>query len=182
RLLELGNELLRKDGSLPRFGNSSPDHVIRDLWGLMTAAHSHGLLLSLPRNRMITPLTIYYCADFPSPPSTLTDSPNSSLNNGTSRTLARGNCTTHLKPLPDAVRVLEETPSTETTLRLFPEGGWAFLRSPGLDAELVINGDPGSKTRGHGDCGRGSFELWWRGTVLIREPGNPTYTLPARHW
>ncbi|MCI0417672.1 MAG: heparinase II/III-family protein, partial [Acidobacteria bacterium] len=67
-------------------------------------------------------------------------------------------------------------------IRLYPEGGWTFLRQPELDAELVINGDPRAKTHAHGDCGRGSFELWWRGAVLIREPGNPTYTLPARHW
>lgn len=141
-MLELGNDLLRSDGSLPRFGNSSPDHTIRDLWGLVTAAHIHNLLLSAPRDTRVTPLTIYYC-NAPS-------------------------------PIQSASKV--------ASVRLYPEGGWAFLRRPELDAELVINGDTGSMTRGHGDCGRGSFELWWRGTLLIREPGNPTYNLPARHW
>lgn len=141
-MLELGNDLLRSDGSLPRFGNSSPDHTIRDLWGLMTAAHIHGLLCPVPRDTRVTPLTMYYCNT------------------------------------PSAVQ-----PASSTALvRLYPEGGWAFLRRPELDAELVINGDTVAMTRGHGDCGRGSFELWWRGTLLIREPGNPTYNLPTRHW
>src|SRR6185436_13570014 len=62
---ELGNELLRPDGSLPRFGNISPDHIIEDLWGFLTAAHRMGFLKSKPRHAAITPLTNYYDSSAP---------------------------------------------------------------------------------------------------------------------
>jgi len=183
-MLELGNDLLRGDGSLPRFGNSSPDHIIRDLWGLMAAAHSHGLLLPSPRDNAVTPLTLYYCGDIASSqsvPGTINEINRLSLDKGG----LHGSGGYPNPPTPPSDPLLVpggRTSAGEATIRLYPEGGWAFLRKPELDAELVINGDTRPMTRGHGDCGRGSFELWWRGTLLIRDPGNPTYNLPARHW
>lgn len=144
RFLELGNELLRPDGSLPRFGNSSPDHVVEDLWGFLPAAHRLGFLQSKPRHAAITPLTIYYSGS-------RADNLNASR--------------------PGSQRE-----------SLYADGGWAFLKRPELGVELVIHGDPRKKTYPHGDAGRGSFELWWRGAVLIREPGNVCYGTPSRHW
>jgi hypothetical protein len=142
RFLQLGNELLRPDGSLPRFGNSSPDHTIEDLWGFLTAAHQMGFLRDAPRHSAVTPLTVYY--------------------GGTA---------------------LSSAGPRETRREvLFPEGGWAFLRRPELAVELVIHGDPRKRTYTHGDAGRGSFELWCNGTVLVREPGNVSYATSRRHW
>lgn len=67
-------------------------------------------------------------------------------------------------------------------VKLYSLGGWGIIRDDTMKVDLTIHGDPDVKTRHSGDSGRGTFELWWKGLILIREPGNPTYTLPARHW
>ena len=54
----------------------------------------------------------------------------------------------------------------------FPEGGFAILRSPKWNAELTAHGDGRDTVGPHGDAGRGSYELWWNGHVLVREPGS----------
>jgi hypothetical protein len=142
RMMCLANDMLRKDGTLPRFGNSSPDHNIRDLWGLMGAAYFHGVLPVSPANEMVTPLTIYYCGQVP--------------------------------------RLLK--PKRSNSIALYPAGGWAFLRNETTDVHLAIHGETAPVTRGHGDCGRGSYELFWKDNVVIREPGNVSYFLKRRHW
>ncbi|MBV9743967.1 MAG: heparinase II/III family protein [Acidobacteriia bacterium] len=129
-MFRLANQLLRPDGSLPRFGDNSPDHPIEELWGLLAAAHAYGLLDQGPRHNAITPLTLYYCGSSPS--------------------IAKP------EKMPD--------------LTLYPDGGFAFLRCRGV--ELTAHGDPRSQTAAHGDTGRGSFEIWRRGQVLIREAGS----------
>ncbi|MCU1260032.1 MAG: uncharacterized protein JWO80_2917 [Bryobacterales bacterium] len=134
-MFRLANDLLRPDGSIPRFGDNSPDGPIRELWGLLTAAYQHKLLNELPRHFIITPLTLYY--------------------GGTPYYRGR-----------------TELPTTTTDrTRLYSCGGYAFLRSADGSAEVAVHADPRAETRGHGDAGRGSFELWSRGNVLIREPG-----------
>ncbi|MBK9926019.1 MAG: heparinase II/III family protein [Anaerolineales bacterium] len=65
---------------------------------------------------------------------------------------------------------------------LYHQGGWAFITDTNLDVDLAAHGDPRNETHHSGDAGRGTFELWWKNMILIREPGNPTYTLNARHW
>ncbi len=60
-MLRLADDLLRPDGSLPRFGDNSPDHTVEDLWGLLAAAFAHGLLPVAPAHRLTTMLTRYYC-------------------------------------------------------------------------------------------------------------------------
>jgi len=142
RFLELGNELLRPDGSLPRFGDISPDHAISDLWGFLPAAWQLGHLRVPPRHLATTPLTIYYCGARPQ--------------------------------LPESQGAGHPG--------LYPNGGWAFLRRPELGVELAVHADPRAKTHTHGDAGRGSFELWCRGQVLIRDPGNASYTDTRRQW
>jgi hypothetical protein len=131
-MFRLANELLRADGTLPRFGDNSPDHIVEDLWGLLAAAHYHGLLDETPRHTAITPLTVYYCGLMPD--------------------------------LPCGPAI--------TRSRFYPEGGFAFLSSSLHRAELVVHVDPRPEAQAHGDSGQGSFELWWRGQVLIREPGS----------
>ena len=64
-MFDLANELLRPDGSLPRFGDNSPDRTISDLWGLLAAAFHYGLLSDPPRHRAVTPLTLFYCGVYP---------------------------------------------------------------------------------------------------------------------
>ena len=130
-MFDLANELVRPDGSLPRFGDNSPDRTGTDLWGLLPAAYHYGLLRRPPRHRAITPLTLFYCAVRP--------------------------------VLPEVEDV--------AGLRLFPNGGIAILRSATSAAELVAHGDGRDGVGPHGDAGRGSYELWWKGHVLVREPG-----------
>ena len=130
-MFELANDLLRSDGSMPRFGDNSPDRMIEDLWGLLAAAHGSGLLRTPPRHAAITPLTKYYGE----------------------------------VELPAALEF------AENLTRLYAASGFAFLRRERDQVELAIHADPSSTARAHGDAGRGSYELWWRGTVLIREPG-----------
>jgi Heparinase II/III N-terminus/Heparinase II/III-like protein len=130
-MFALANDLLRSDGSLPRFGDNSPDRTITDLWGLLPAASHHGVLNEYLRHQAITPLTIYYTGD-----------------------ASTSSC---------------KLPGAKT--RLYSQGGYAFLRSPELAAEVTAHADPSPATGAHGDAGRGSFELWWRGRVILREPG-----------
>ena len=132
KMFELANDLLRPDGSLPRFGDNSPDHTIDDLWGLMAAAHHTGILKSAPRHQAVTPLTYLYCG-------------------GTPR-------------LPERKVVSRDA--------IYSRGGFVFLRSADGETELTVHGDPRSEVHAHGDAGRGSFELWWRGQVIVREPGS----------
>ncbi|MBN1564435.1 MAG: heparinase II/III family protein, partial [Anaerolineae bacterium] len=146
-MFDLSNRLVRADGSLPRFGNSSPDHAIHDLAGLMVAAHLHGILQSEPRAKHVTPLTFYYGAAAAS------------------------------APQPDT-----QPESASVQPHFFADGGWAIMSQPALGVELVVHGDTQPKTAAHGDGGRGSFELAWHNTVLIREPGNVSYYDPRRHW
>ena len=63
-------------------------------------------------------------------------------------------------------------PTKASSLRLFPNGGFAILRSPQFNAELTAHGDGRDTVGPHGDAGRGSYELWWNGHVLVREPGS----------
>ena len=133
KMFKLGNDLLRPDGSLPRFGDNSPDHSIEDLWGLMSAAYHHNLLREPPRHRSTTPLTLLYCGDQPH---------------------------------------LPEHAAAPKLISCYPHGGFMFLRSPDRSAEVAVHMDPSSISRGHGDSGRGSFELWWMGQVIVREPGS----------
>jgi Heparinase II/III-like protein len=130
-MFELANELLRPDGSLPRFGDNSPDRIISDLWGLMSAAHHHGLLKNAPRHSAVTPLTFFYCG-----------------------------------------YRSEKAPEVLPTITVFRNGGFAFLRSAELKVELTAHGDSRKGVGAHGDSGRGSYELWWNGNVLVREPGS----------
>lgn len=131
-MFQLANDLLRSDGTLPRFGDSSPDHIVSDLWGLMAAARHHGLLKESPRHPVITPLTVYY----------------------------------------GGIPAQAHASASIQTVRVYPHGGLAFLRSPVSGAELAVHGDPRAGTSVHGDTGRGTFELWWRNQVLIQEPGS----------
>ena len=131
-MFELSNALVRDDGSLPRFGDNSPDATARDLSGLLAAAYFHGFLKSAPRHQAITPLTIFYCG---APPQIRAK---------------KGHASRHL----------------------FPKGGFVLLRSVSLDAELVAHGDERGNAGTHGDTGSGSYELWWKGNVLVREPGS----------
>jgi hypothetical protein len=133
RMFQLSNDLLRPDGSLPRFGDNSPDHPVEDLWGLMSAAYHYGLLHEPPRHRLTTPLTLLYCGEAPR--------------------------------LPGGA-------SLSKSASYYPDGGFMFLKSPDRSAEVVVHMDPSSISRGHGDSGRGSFELWWMGQVIVREPGS----------
>ena len=63
-------------------------------------------------------------------------------------------------------------PVNASTSCLFPNGGFAILRSPEFNAELTAHGDGRDTVGPHGDAGRGSYELWWNGQVLVREPGS----------
>ncbi len=130
-MFELANELLRPDGSLPRFGDNSPDRIVSDLWGLLAAAHHYRLLKNAPRHSATTPLTFFYCGNQP-----------------------------------------EKAPEALATVSVFRNGGFAFLRSAELNVELTAHGDSRKGVGAHGDSGRGSYELWWNGNVLVREPGS----------
>lgn len=61
-MFRLADDLLRADGTLPRFGDNSPDHTVQDLWGLLTAAYAHHLLDRAPRHLAFTSLSRYYGA------------------------------------------------------------------------------------------------------------------------
>ncbi len=142
-MFRLANDLLRPDGSLPRFGDNSPDHTVEDLWGLVAAARANGLLDMPLRHAIRTPLTSYYGRRTGTEVSNLGEPPN---------------------------------------VRVYPCGGYAFLRSH-AGAEIAVHADPSPEMHAHGDTGRGSFEVWWRGSVVIREPGcflNPTD--PRSRW
>ena len=131
-MFRLANELFRPDGSLPRFGDNSPDRTGQDLWGLLPAAFFYGLLKQPPRHRAITPLTVFYCGAAPDLPS---------------------------------------CPPAQSSL-VFPKGGFAILRSASMNVEVAAHGDARESVGPHGDAGRGSYELWWKGDVLVREPGS----------
>jgi hypothetical protein len=131
-MFRLANDLLRADGSVPRFGDVSPDHGVEDLHGLMAAAYFLGILEESPAERRVTPLTFYYCGE--------------------------------VGHLPQ--------PEHRNPARLYPAGGFAFLRPESSDVELVVHADPRPEVCAHGDAGRGSFELRWRGQFLVREPGS----------
>ena len=140
RMFLLANDLLRPDGTLSRFGDNSPDHIVEDLWGLMAAAWHYGLLTDAPRHQAVTPLTLYYCGTTPRLPK-------------------RGE---------------------DTGVRIYPNGGFGILRSN--ECELIAHGDPRPVSAPHGDAGRGSFELWRRNEVLVREPGSSWSSTPDRRF
>jgi hypothetical protein len=131
-MFRLLNDLLRPDGTMARFGDSSPDRIAADLWGLLAAADSHGLLDERPTHALVTPLTIYY----------------------------RG-----ARSATEMSR--QECPAS----RIYSDGGFAILHSPDRRLKLTAHADPSAVRKAHGDAGKGSFELWWDGAAVIREPG-----------
>jgi len=142
-MFRLANDLLRPDGTLPRFGDSSPDHIVEELWGLLAAAKYHGLLEYPPRHHAVTPLTHYYC-----------------------------------KCLPVCDPVGRCSPTSRTVL--YARGGYGFLRCVRTGMEVAVHADPRADVRGHGNGGRGSFEVWLNGAVLIRQPGSFLNSLHPR--
>jgi heparinase II/III-like protein len=50
-----------------------------------------------------------------------------------------------------------------------------FLEHPALGLEVAAHGDPREATASHGDAGRGSFEIWFRGRPVVVDGGVPTY-------
>jgi hypothetical protein len=131
-MFQVANDLLRTDGSVPRFGDNSPDHTVEDLWGLMAAAYDCGLLKARPRHDCMSPLTLFYCG--------------------------------HVPRLPGAVASSSDS--------FYPRGGFMFLRSRAGSLELAVHADPRPESQAHGSAGRGSFELWWRRNIIVREPGS----------
>lgn len=79
KMFDLANELLRVDGSLPRFGHNSPDRTISDLRGLLLAAFHYGLLDRVPQDRAATPLSLFYCGAVPESPCAVAQQPNTNL-------------------------------------------------------------------------------------------------------
>jgi hypothetical protein len=130
-MFRLANDLLRRDGTLPRFGDNSPDRIAEDLWGLMAAAHARGLLDEAPRHGRVTMLTRYYGGE-------------------------RGG---------------RHEAEEGARMRLYANGGFAFLRSDSGETEVAVQASPRAKAGAHGDSGRGSFEVWHQGRVIVREPG-----------
>lgn len=125
RAVELADDLMRADGSLPRFGNISPDHVIGDLRDVLLVARRRGVI--------------------------------------------------------DATRTSGPR-ATPRQPAVYADGGWGFLADPEKELEVVVHADPRPDPQTHADAGKGSFEVWYRGASLIRDPGNSTYALPARRY
>jgi hypothetical protein len=59
-MMELANDLVRPDGSMPRFGDISPDHPMEELAALPMIAHELGLLRVAPQCPAMAPATLYY--------------------------------------------------------------------------------------------------------------------------
>jgi hypothetical protein len=134
---------MRSDGSLPLFGDISPDLPTSWLRGLPRVCERAGLLDETPRDAFEC-----YAAGA-----------NAYFRNR-------------------AVKVPESFPQTPVsgwTSRLFPSGGFLFAVNPTLGLELAVHGDPRPTSFCHGDSGRGSFEIWFRGRPIVVDGGIPTY-------
>jgi hypothetical protein len=135
------NLLIRPDGTLPLFGDISPDQPTAWLRGLPQVAYRAGLLDTTPRDKERG-----YAA-------------------GASAFFRERR---EMSQRPDGA-------SGDWRVTLFPEGGLLFAENAELGVEVSAHGDPRPATACHGDTGRGSFEIWFRGRRVVVDGGVPTY-------
>ncbi len=137
------NILVRSDGTLPLFGDISPDMPTVWLRGISLACHRAGLLKKGLRDQ----------AD--------------GYAGGASAFFSDQRIA-----LPEI-----SLPSSESGWHssLFPRGGLLFVENKELGIELTAHGDPRKNSTGHGDTGRGSFEIWFKGRRIVVDGGIPTY-------
>ena len=137
------NALMRPDGSLPLFGDISPDVPTSWLRGLPRVCARSGLLDESPRD----PASGYAAGG----------------SAGFRDVAFEGAAPSGVPPLPG------------WQTRLFPRGGYLLASGPGISLELAAHGDPRPGGACHGDAGRGSFEIWFRGRPIVVDGGMPTY-------
>jgi hypothetical protein len=65
RMFELADHLVRANGTMPRFGDVSPDQPVQELAAIPAIAHALGLLEHPPRFHKTTPLALYYLDSLP---------------------------------------------------------------------------------------------------------------------
>jgi hypothetical protein len=137
------NALMRSDGSLPLFGDISPDLPMSWLRGLPRACERAGLLDEPARD----PVPGY----------------------------AAGASAYFHELASKTPAVSFATPVQGWRSSLFPSGGYLFAAHPTMSLELAAHGDPRPASFCHGDAGRGSFEIWFRGRRIVVDGGMPTY-------
>jgi hypothetical protein len=138
------NALLRSDGTLPLFGDISPDLPTSWLRGLPRVASRAGLL-----DEPLRDAAAGYAA-------------------GASALFREASAA---RP-PEPARASRPHGWTST---LFASGGLLLAAHEGIGLELVVHGDPRPASASHGDAGRGSFEIWYRGRPIVADGGVPTY-------
>jgi hypothetical protein len=140
----VSNALVRPDGTLPLFGDVSPDLPTMWLRGLPVACYRAGLLPHAPQDG-----TPGYAAG--------------------ASAFFRGSETALIPPKPG------HSGHAEWPIELYPSGGLLFTRHARSGIQLAAHGDPRPRAEGHGDSGRGSFELWFGGRRIVVDGGMPTY-------
>ena len=141
--------LVRTDGTIPLFGDVSPDLPTSWLRGMPLACVGAGLL-QRPRDSF-PGYAAGASALFPEP--------------------SAGN------PADSPAEVRACGPRSQ--VELFRSGGILWVRDNLAGAELIAHGDPRPESRCHGDVGRGSFEIWYRGVQVVIDGGMPTYEAGA---
>lgn len=137
------NALMRTDGSLPLFGDISPDLPTSWLRGLPRVCERAGLL-DEPVRDSAPGYAAGASAFFRERASESPAAPSAAADQGWQS-------------------------------RFFPSGGLLFAVHPNSSLELAAHGDPRPASACHGDAGRGSFEIWFRGRPIVVDGGMPTY-------
>lgn len=145
-MCRITNILVRPDGSIPVFGDVTPDMPLAWLRGLPVVCYAADLLKDEIRDN--------------------TDG----YGGGASAFFKRHNRLS-------AARRKKTDPDQLWESELFPSGGFLFARHKSGDIELTAHGDLRTDIYGHGDSGRGSFEIWWAGRRIVVDGGVPTYSL-----
>ncbi len=148
KMCHVTNILIRSDGSIPLFGDISPDLPTSWLRGLSVVCQRSGLLNTLPRDKFDG-----YAAGA-----------NSFFKSRYDRSI----------PLDDSK---SRKDNDDWNSDFFPNGGLLFARHNKYNLELIAHGDPGLHGAGHGDTGRGSFEIWMKGHRVVVDGGVPTYLM-----
>ncbi len=144
-MCEVTNALVRPDGSLPLFGDVSPDMPTSWMRGLPRASAMAGLIDEPPRDRAAG-----YAA-------------------GASAYLRGGTPARN-----------ESTSKADSSIGgwrswLFPQGGLLVAVHSASSLELSAHGDPRPESAGHGDSGRGSFEIRFGDRPIVVDGGMPSY-------
>jgi hypothetical protein len=150
KMCVITNLLIRSDGTMPIFGDASPDMPTEWLRGLTNICEGMGLLDGPVRDAVL----LGYAGG--------------------------ASLSTKLVAASYRKKPLKLASESNWYYSFFNDSGFLFARNNRMNLELTAMGYPRKELHGHCDTGRGSYEIWWKGRHIVVDGGIPEYGLTPK--